>query len=955
MNKSTIYALCLLLYVNFMLAQAPNVDSFVPTTACVGDTISISGSNFTTATEVSLGGLVLSSFSIIDDNTISAVIDTGLSGDVVVVNGDGEGSLAGFVMNPNSDAGTASASESTVCTGTNSVLLTLSGYVGTIQWQSSTDNTTFTSLTGETSDTYTATDLTVTTYYRAVVTSGVCSSSTSNVVTVTVSSLSSAGSVGASDITLCTGTNSSLLTVTGSAGAIQWQSSTDNTTYSDLTGENGTTYTATNLTQTTYYRVVVTSGACSSATSSAETVTVSPTSDAGTASAPYTEVCYGVNTVTLTLADSVGSIQWQSSTDNVTFSDVVGEVADTYIATDLLATTYFRAVVTSGGCSSATSNVITITVGGESVGGTISQISFKCTGEGQIELHDYLGEIQWQVSTDNLTFVDIDGEVGTTLNFTGLTDLTYYRAVVTNSVCSSAYSTTYTAALRSTVLSGTEWSNGEPDADAFVTISSDYTSPGDLLACTLVVDSSAIVLIPSGSNLVLEDKLTVEAGSQLILSSNSNLVQATDVANSGDLTVRRNSAAIKRLDYTLWSSPVVGQQLMAFSPGTLSTRFYTYNPSTDLYVAANTALDFSTGKGYLIRTPNNHPATPSVYACHFTGVPNNGPLSVSVTNGGYNAIGNPYPSTIDADAFITDNSITEALYFWRKTNNASGTAYATYTLAGGAGTANDSGAVPNGTIQVGQGFIAKATASSVTFSNSMRLVDNNNQMFKLAPQRSRYWLNLSNTKGRLSQTMVAYMTNATNDYDAAIDGKYFNDSATALTTVFNNEEYAIQGRALPFVTADVVPLGFKAETAGTYTIALDHTDGLFGNQEIYLRDNVTNTIYDLAQGGYSFSTNTGVYNSRFEIVYQNGTLGVAQPNLTQNNLIVYTQNQQVVVNAGSIVLDHVALYDIQGRLLTEVKKINASEIKLPLDASNAIILVKATALDGTSVTKKIIK
>jgi len=955
MKKSTIYAFCCLLYVNFMLAQAPSVDSFVPTTVCVGDTISISGSNFTTATEVTLGGVALSSFSVIDDNTISAVIDTGLSGDVVVVNGDGSGSLAGFVMNPNSDAGTASASVSTVCTGTNSVLLSLTGYVGTIQWQSSTDNSTFTNLTGETSDTYTATDLTVAMYYRAVVTSGTCSSSTSNVVTITVSALSSAGSVGASATSLCSGTNSSLLTLTGSTGAIQWQSSTDNATYSDLTGENGTTYTAADLTQTTYYRVVVTNGACSSATSSAETVTVSPTSDAGTASVPYTEVCYGINSVMLTLADSVGSIQWQSSTDNVTFSDVVGEVAATYTATDLLATTYFRAVVTSGSCSSATSNVITITVGGESVGGTISQLSFKCTGEGQIELHDYTGEIQWQISTDNLTFVDLDGEVGTTLSFTGLTDTTYYRAVVTNSVCSSAYSTTYTAAIRTTVLSGTEWSNGDPGADAYVTISSNYTSPGDLLACALVVDSGAIVLIPSGSNVVLEDKLTVEAGSQLILSSNSNLVQATDVANSGDLTVRRNSAPIKRLDYTLWSSPVVGQQLMAFSPGTLSTRFYTYNPSTDLYVVANTALDFATGKGYLIRTPNNHPSTPTSYAGHFTGVPNNGPLSVSVTNGGYNAIGNPYPSTIDADAFITDNSITEALYFWRKTNNAAGTAYATYTLAGGAGTANDSGAVPNGTIQVGQGFIAKATASTVTFSNSMRVVDNNNQMFKSAPERSRYWLNLSTTEGNLSQTMVAYMTNATNDYDAAIDGKYFNDSATALTTVFNDQEYAIQGRSLPFVSSDVVSLGFKAETAGTYTIALDHTDGLFGTQEIYLRDTVTNTIYDLAQGGYSFSTSTGVFNSRFEVVYQNGTLGVAQPNLTQNNLVVYTQNQQVVVNAGSIVLDHVALYDIQGRLLTEVKKINASEIKLPLDSSNAIILVKATAVDGTSITKKIIK
>ena len=954
MKKSTLYAFCLLLYVNVMLAQAPSIDSFVPTTACVGDTISISGSNFTTATEVSLGGLALSSFSVIDDNTITAVIDTGLSGDVVVVNGDGNGSLSGFVMNPNSDAGTASASVSSVCTGVNSVGLTLSGYVGTIQWESSTDNITFSAVSGETSATYTATDLTVTTYYRATVTSGVCSSSTSNVVTVTVSSLSNAGSIGASATSVCTGTNSSLLTLTGSAGAVQWQSSTDNTTYSDIVGETGLTYTALDLTQTTYYKVVVTNGACSSATSTEETITVSPTSDAGTASVPYTEVCYGVNSFTITLADSVGSIQWQTSTDNVTFSDVAGEVAATYTATDLLATTYFRAVVTSGSCSSATSNVITMTVGGESVGGTITQVSFKCTGEGQIELHDYLGEIQWQQSSDNLTFVDVDGEVGTTLSFTGLTETTYYRAVVTNSVCSSAYSTTYTAALRTTVLSGTEWSNGAPDADATVTISSDYTSPGDLLACTLVVDNSAIVMIPTGSNVVLEDKLTVEAGSQLILSSNSNLIQATDVANSGDVVVRRNSAAIKRLDYTLWSAPVVGQQLSAFSPGTLSTRFYTYNPSTDLYDTANTSLDFATGKGYLIRTPNNHPSTATVFAGQFTGVPNNGPLSVSVSNGNYNAIGNPYPSTLDADAFITENSISEALYFWRKTNNAVGSAYATYTLAGGVGTSGNGGAVPSGVIQVGQGFIVKATAGTVTFNNTMRVTNNANQFFKSAPERSRYWLNLTSAEGTLSQTMVAYMSAATNGYDAAIDGKYFNDSATALTSVFDNQEYAIQGRALPFADSDVVPLSFKAETSGTYTIALDHTDGLFANQEIYLKDNVTNTTYNLADGGYTFSATTGVYQNRFEIVYQS-TLGVTQPGLTVNNLLVYTQNQQLVVNAGAVELDNVKVYDIQGRLLTAVSSIKNTEVKIALDATNEIILVKATSIDGATVTKKIIK
>jgi len=59
--------------------------------------------------------------------------------------------------------------------------------------------------------------------------------------------------------------------------------------------------------------------------------------------------------------------------------------------------------------------------------------------------------------------------------------------------------------------------------------------------------------------------------------------------------------------------------------------------------------------------------------------------------------------------------------------------------------------------------------------------------------------------------------------------------------------------------------------------------------------------------------------------------------------------------SGSIVLDQVAIYDIQGRLLTEVKKIDATEIKIPLEATHEIILVKATAVDGSTVTKKIIK
>jgi hypothetical protein len=80
----------------------------------------------------------------------------------------------------------------TVCSGTNSQTLTLSGHSGTIQWQSSTDNTNFTNISGATTTTYNAVNLTVTTYYRAVLSSGVCTPATTASVTMTVSQASAA-------------------------------------------------------------------------------------------------------------------------------------------------------------------------------------------------------------------------------------------------------------------------------------------------------------------------------------------------------------------------------------------------------------------------------------------------------------------------------------------------------------------------------------------------------------------------------------------------------------------------------------------------------------------------------------------------------------------------------------------------------------------------------------------
>jgi hypothetical protein len=511
------------------------------------------------------------------------------------------------------------------------------------------------------------------------------------------------------------------------------------------------------------------------------------------------------------------------------------------------------------------------------------------------------------------------------------------------------------------------WSCGVPNSATDVTVSTASIYPEittDVTINGLTIDSGTTLKVASGHNLTVVN--AVANSGTLTIENNANLTQNANVSNTGSGTtiVKRETAALKRLDYVLWSSPVSGQQLQAFSPQTVSTRFYTFDGSlgtAGLYVAETATNSFTTGTGYLIRLPNNHPVTPTVWNGVFTGgnAHNGTYTQSSLTSNQYYAVGNPYPSTIDADLFIAVNNLTDALYFWRKTNNAANPSYATYTLAGGVGTANSAdplGLVPDGSIAVGQGFIVKTGGTSLTFNNGMRTMNNSSTFFRsINAERNRIWLNLTNTTGVFCQTLVSYMENATSGIDSMIDGHFINDTENALTSIIDNEEFAIQGRALPFDATDVVPLGFKCAAAGDYSISIDHMDGLFGTTvtDIYVKDNLTNTYHDLSVSPYTFTTEAGVFNNRFELRYEN-LLSVDQPALTNNNIVVYRQNQELVVNTRQILMSKVQVYDIRGRLLVEKNNINGNEVRLNSGAQNQVLLVKITSMSDEVVTKKVI-
>ena len=520
---------------------------------------------------------------------------------------------------------------------------------------------------------------------------------------------------------------------------------------------------------------------------------------------------------------------------------------------------------------------------------------------------------------------------------------------------------------------GTTWAGGiVPETNDNVNIvGSDAVNSTGTRNCNQLSITSGSSLTVAGGSLTVKNGI-INNGT-ITIENNANLIQVNNVANTGSGTaiVKRNSASIQLYDYTLWSSPVAGQNLKAFSPNTLNNRFYSYDYSQNLYSEIDPLnTSFSPATGYLIRAPNTWTAaTPNTFNGVFTGVPNNGNISLSTSalaSDKFYAVGNPYPSTISADLFLNGNTTGGTLYFWRKINNATSTpttSYATYTLAGGVGTGTpnsggSSSITPDGTIQVGQGFIVKTGASSpasLNFTNAMRTSSNTSPFLRTTENRSRFWLNLTSSTGAFCQTMVAYMPEATSGVDNAIDGRYFNDSPIALTSIINAEEYTIQGRALPFATLDTVPLGFKTDAAGNYTIAIDHVDGLFSSgQAIYLKDNLLNTVNNLSAGSYSFASAIGTFNSRFEVVYQSA---LAETNLTftANSVIAFSENDEIRINSGSTIMELVRVYDLQGRLLVEKKQINSSETKLSTTATNQVLLLEITAANGLKVTKKIIQ
>jgi len=563
---------------------------------------------------------------------------------------------------------------------------------------------------------------------------------------------------------------------------------------------------------------------------------------------------------------------------------------------------------------------------------------------------------------------------------------------------------------------------GVPTSANCVIIPDTYTAnvpsgfDGD--AYNLNVQNGGILDIQPNGSVTVQNFVDVDATGTFTIEDTGSLIQVQDqahvdyVANTGDIDMKR-IANIRQTDYVFWSSPVANFPVTSISPTTSTGLIWNWNPTVagngagDFGIWQNTTENMIDGKGYIVRGPSAFTSTLQNYTATLSGVPNNGTVTSTITRGTYtgadyvgptalmvtknddnlNLIGNPYPSAIDAQAFMAANTTIEgAVHIWTHGTSPSAAIAdpfyadygANYTIAdyisyNSVGASSGAG-VFSGNIAAGQGFFVTmedtgATSEVVTFDNTMRDRTYGNADFyrtensdmtvtNNVTEKHRIWLDLTAPNNQYNRILIGYVTGATEGKDRLFDATNINKTDFRLYSKADDHKLLIQGRPVPFVDTDKVDLEAMLPSSGTYTFAINSLDGLFEDetQGIYLEDKELDIIHDLRNSPYTFDADSGVQQDRFVLRYtdENKQLGIEDV-ITNNELSIFTVNNHVTAVSNTSNIKSFTMYDVNGRLLTNNRNLNVTEYSINTNNySTGTYLVTIELKDGRTLTKKVV-
>jgi len=528
------------------------------------------------------------------------------------------------------------------------------------------------------------------------------------------------------------------------------------------------------------------------------------------------------------------------------------------------------------------------------------------------------------------------------------------------------------------LLSDNTWYPAAPSGDLSAITS--YIGGNVAIAADVTFDK---VHVAPKANLTINDGITLTANSVNLTSNTTeypSLILNGTGTIVGTVTYKRHING-NSSGNDLISAPVTGQTFEDFA--TANTNIYNntaggkptqkmfgpFNKANGTYTTWDSTTDaaktLNVAVGYRAGSSDNRGFT-------FSGTPNKGTQNITIVNSGsgsafaeWNLIGNPYPSYLNAAAFLNHQGSISGATNVSLMSEANGIYAFDGDSTDGWGTYNLTNV---GTLKItpGQGFFVSCTAASsnIEFTQSMTTTGTDDD-FILGKTASNTNLNLklqlvSNVK--TSSTEFYFIQNTSKGYDHGYDSAVFGSSANPfaiyshLVNDSTGKDFAIQSLDLESLNDVTIPLGINTTSGKQQTVSIANST-LAESTNVYLNDAVANKTILLNDTDYTFTasqkmTTTG----RFTITLSQKALSVDTV-IAANNLEIYNVNSQKTIFINGVLNDvtKMNLFDLQGRrVFTKTLDKNNTSNKINVSNLNTGIYIALVQNDSLKQTKKII-
>ena len=463
------------------------------------------------------------------------------------------------------------------------------------------------------------------------------------------------------------------------------------------------------------------------------------------------------------------------------------------------------------------------------------------------------------------------------------------------------------------------------------------------------IPKTGIINFPTASSAVTINALTIESGASLIAASTF----------LGTITYNRNLPLVN--DWHFISSPVVGASLadvitntdLATGSGTnVGLSIYNNNtPGWEYYSTASTGT-IGSGIGYSLLVNSGN--------ISFTGTMPIGPVNTSITKGigGWNLIGNPYPSYLainnkaDGTNFIDVNSSIlssnyVAVYLWDAINS-------TVKVVNHASDSYD--------MSLGQGFFVNVSTveGSASFTEAMQSHQATETFYRTVNDVPTVELAAFNGT-QVKSTIVKYFEFTGSGLDIGYDAGLFTngDDAFKLSThlVKDSEgvDFALQALNINEFETSIIPVALTG-VAGSKIVFSVESLNLPADIKVFLEDKTTTTFTRLDEANSEYIVTLTEAENGIGRFYLHTTASVLNTNdINLNNISIYKADSSTIRIVGlPDGKSTFKLFNILGVTVIKTTFIanGVSEIKLPLLPA-AVYIVQLENEFG-KVIKKII-